>query len=335
MFNLLLKGSNPEGHFGGGIEGDSHVPIETENLPFITISAGSRFAFGITEEGDLYASGANESGQLGFPSNSVNKFTKVTCLKHKVKQVACGWNHSILLTEDGQVFVSGDGKKGQLGLNSEKLSSNLFIKLDSIKEKVVQVACGIWSSFAVLNSGRVLFWGQFKTLQNETVWTPTFLQNIENVVKISVGHKHFLMLSSDGKVSGYGCNKYGQIALEEYDSGIVCDIFAGWNHSILLLKSNELILLGKNDHNQLAHPDKSCHKNILTFEDEDIQDLSVGSDHAMLLTNKRLLIWGWNEHGILGQNHTEQLFGAPQELNFDINGIKKIICGPVSCFIIK
>lgn len=237
-----------------------------------------------------------------------------------------------MLTEDGEVFVSGDNKNGELGLGTEVERSNVFIKVETIQAKVIQVACGLWSSFAVLESGKVLFWGKFRGLNLGTIYTPAVLENMNEVIKISVQHNHILTMSSDGKVSGYGCNKYEQIELDE--SHNVLDIFAGWNHTVLLLKSNELFLLGKNDHNQLAHPDKSCHRNVLKFYNEEIVDVSVGSDHTMVLTNKRLLVWGWNEHGILGKNHTKQLYGRPQELNFDVNSIKKIICGTASCFII-
>jgi alpha-tubulin suppressor-like RCC1 family protein len=309
-------------------------------LPFVTISAGSRSAFGITKTGELYASGANEHGQLGISGPgldaSTNWFTKIIHFTHKAKQVACGWAHTLVLTEEGAVFVSGDGKNGQLGLGKEAMAmqSNVFTKIDSIKEQVIQVACGLWSSFAVLASGKVLFWGRFRALKLETIYTPTVLEDMSNINKISVQHNHILTMSIDGKVSGYGCNKYNQISVKE--NWNVLDVFAGWNHSVLWLKSNELVLFGKNDHNQLAHSDKSCHENILTFENEEIVNVSVGSDHTMVFTNKRLLVWGWNEHGILGQNHTEQIYGAPQELNlnFDIDRIEKIICGTASCFII-
>lgn len=254
----------------------------------------------------------------------------------KPKQISCGWAHSLLLTEDGRVFSSGDGKKGQLGFESTGISH--FEEVKNIPGKVIQVACGVWSSFGVLENGQVYFWGQFRTLKQEICTTPTLLDFSENVRKISVGHKHILTLSYDGKISGHGCNKYGQIALEECKSIIIKNCFAGWNHSILWLNTNELVLIGKNDHNQLAHLDKSCHENVLKFVNEEILDLSVGSDHAMLLTSKRLLVWGWNEHGILGQGHINQIYGPPQELKFDMNEIeriKSIICGPVSCFIIK
>ena len=307
-------------------------------MPFVTISACSRSAFGITKTGELYASGANEHGQLGLINTettlSINRFTKINYLTPKVKQIACGWAHTLLLTEDGELFVSGDGKNGELGLGKDLMKSNVFIKVESIEEKVTQVACGIWSSFVILESGKVLFWGRFRALKLGTIYTPTLLENMNNVIKISVQHNHILTYSFDGKVSGYGCNKYDQISLKEYENYHIRDVFVGWNHSVLWLNSNELILFGKNDHNQLAHSDKFCRKNVLKFENEDIVDVSVGSDHTMVLTNKRLLIWGWNEHGILGQNHTTQIYGSPQELNFDINRIKKIICGTASCFII-
>lgn len=289
----------------------------------------------MTKDGDLYASGANEHGQLGLLNNSLEKqFNKLDYFGKKVKHVACGWAHTLVLTKDGEVFVCGDNKNGGLGLSKEISKSNKLVKLESISEKVIQVACGLWSSFALLDSGKVFFWGRFRSLKREIVYTPIILENMQNVIKISVQHNHIVTLSSDGIVSGYGCNKYGQIAVEGYEPYQIHNVFAGWNHSVLWTNSNELVLIGKNDHNQLAHPDKSCHKNILTFENEDIVDVAVGSDHAMVLTSKRLLVWGWNEHGILGQNHTNQIYGPPQELNFDLNIIRKVICGTASCFII-
>ena len=335
LFLFFLQGSNPTGIFGGGIEGDSSVPIETENLSFGSIVAGSRSTFGITEDGELYATGSNESGQLGLGmKDSMTFFTKVP-VKFKVKQVACGWAHSMVLSEDGRVFVCGDNKKGQLGLISE-VCVCCFTEID-VCDKVTQVACGLMSSFAVLKSGNVMFWGQFRSIKSELCSAPTTLDNSGIVVKIAVGHRHILTLSSSGKVKGFGCNNYGQIGFDfdkQSTKNRVINILAGWNHSIIQLESQQLILFGKNDQNQLAHPDKTCHTNILDFNDESILNLATGSDHIVLQTSKRLLVWGWNEHGILGQNHTKQLYGPPQELNFNVNIIKRIFCGQVSCFII-
>lgn len=279
----------------------------------------------------MYASGANESGQLGLgiKGSSINKFNLAPSVT--VKQVACGWAHSILLTVDGRVLVSGDNKKGQLGLGAEITDLSTFKPLESINEPVKQVACGVWSSFAVLKSGRVLFWGQFRNIKKDVCWIPTEIEEMNNVSKISIGHKHILSLSDTGNISGFGCNKYGQI---DFQFENVLDIYAGWNHSVIKLDTNTLLLLGKNDHNQLAHHDKSIKRNLLRFDDEIIKDISVGSDHCLVLTDKRLLVWGWNEHGIIGKNHINQSFGPPDELQFDISGITRIFCGPVSNFIV-
>lgn len=259
----------------------------------------------------------------------MNKFKLVPQIK--AKQVACGWSHTLLLTDDGRVLVAGDNKRGQLGLGSEQLTdSSSFFQIQIINdEPVKQVACGVWSSFLVLQTGKVLFWGQFRNLRKETCWIPTELDEMGNVSKISVGHKHILILSSSGNVSGFGCNKYGQISFQAQS---VLDIFAGWNHSILKLDPNSLLLIGKNDHNQLAHHDTNVKSNIIKLEN--ISDISVGSDHCLVLTDRRLLVWGWNEHGILGKNHTNQIYGPPDEIEFDISRIERIFCGPVSCFII-
>ena len=305
--------------------------------------ASSRSAFGITERGELYTSGANECGQLGLSNFiSVTTFNRVY-LDLKIKQISCGWCHSMILTEEGQVFVTGNGKRGQLGLGVDFKahdlkatdSLNCFTLLEGIKEKVIRIACGLWSSFAVLESGKVMFWGQFRTLETEETFSPIFIDTMHNVSKISVGHKHILTLSKCGKVSGFGCNKYGQIEISDLSDEMVIDIFTGWNHSIIQLKSGKLILIGKNDKNQLANTDSNCKKNILNYGNV---QLAVGSDHALLLSSEseKLFVWGWNEHGTLGQNHHNQTFGPPQLIDFDFKStvIKKIICGPASCFII-
>ena len=134
-----------------------------------------------------------------------------------------------------------------------------FQPLESINEPVKQVACGVWSSFVVMKSGRVLFWGQFRNIKRMSVWIPTEIEEMNNVSKISIGHKHILSLSDTGNISGFGCNKYGQI---DFQFENVLDIYAGWNHSVIKLDTNTL-LLGKNDHNQLAHHDKSIKRNLL------------------------------------------------------------------------
>lgn len=282
----------------------------------------------------MYATGANESGQLGLGTTNepINHFKRVPIpFELKVKQVACGWAHAILLTEDFRIFGCGDCKKGQLGKSIDTQSLSAFSEIEIKNEKFIQVACGLYSSFAVTESGKVFFWGQFRSIRSEICWNPILLDQFENVHKIAIGHKHILVLSSDGKVTGFGCNKYGQLSFEQQDA---IDIFAGWNHSILRLNPNSFLLIGKNDHNQLAHSDKSCNQNIIHFESEQIVDFAVGSDHSLLLTSKRLLAWGWNEHGILGQDHTNQIYGPPQEISFDIKRIKRVFCGPVSCFLI-
>jgi alpha-tubulin suppressor-like RCC1 family protein len=302
-------------------------------MDFSQMAIGSRFAFGITSEHQLFASGNNDCGQLGLQTDiSIKHFTKVNFENGKAAQVACGWAHALLLTDSGNIFVSGDGRKGQLGLGNELESSNKFIEVTEIKEKIVQISYSLWSSFALLESGKIMFWGQFRGLNCEQVSRPTLLKVIPEgyrVKKMAVGHKHLLVMTSEGNVFGFGCNKYGQIDVGSLQDEVV-DIHAGWNHSVLQMKSNELILFGKNDHNQLAHPDPKARRNQLSFIKDGILQFAVGSDHALLLTEKDLLAWGWNEHGVIGQNHTIQLYGPPLKIEFDTRDIHKIFCGTAS-----
>lgn len=78
-------------------------------------------------------------------------FIPVPSLKD-VKQVACGFNHSIALTEEGKIYGWGSNKKGQLGIDPK--IRQVFHKpeeLIGIGGTVSSVHCG-WSSTHILTS---------------------------------------------------------------------------------------------------------------------------------------------------------------------------------------
>jgi len=78
----------------------------------------SPFCMAITDEGEVYAWGRNEKGQLGLGDTDERKVpTLVTELTgHDVVSVATGKNHSLFLTSEGKVLVAGDNSCGQCGV---------------------------------------------------------------------------------------------------------------------------------------------------------------------------------------------------------------------------
>eukprot|EP00970_Alexandrium_tamarense_P018597 scaffold13354_cov181-Alexandrium_tamarense.AAC.10 len=75
--------------------------------------------------GKMYTFGGGEHGQLGH-ADKVNKLkpTLVEALDGVVvKQITCGWSHSVALTSEGNVLTWGNADHGKLGhSNSKKLA---------------------------------------------------------------------------------------------------------------------------------------------------------------------------------------------------------------------
>ena len=85
---------------------DALCKIQITNI----VCGGYRHILAITKSGQIYSWGYNGNGELGHgsASPSVNPApTKIAKLEQfQVKQVACGYYHSMALTRDGKVKFS-------------------------------------------------------------------------------------------------------------------------------------------------------------------------------------------------------------------------------------
>ena len=80
------------------------------------MSAGGKHSLYLSEQGNVYSSGSNDYGQLGYPEKTFQHPQLVENLPGNCVQVACGLTHSQVLTAGGQVFSFGDNQFGQLGI---------------------------------------------------------------------------------------------------------------------------------------------------------------------------------------------------------------------------
>ncbi|KAL9656151.1 hypothetical protein ABK040_007769 [Willaertia magna] len=91
---------------------------------FISITAGDAHAILLNEDGELFMTGSNQSGQLGIQDTEyLTKFTKVNILKDQLKEnekiifVHCCSNSTILITNFDKIYVFGDNSNGELGID--------------------------------------------------------------------------------------------------------------------------------------------------------------------------------------------------------------------------
>nr|XP_033775979.1 RCC1 domain-containing protein 1 isoform X2 [Geotrypetes seraphini] len=187
-------GSGRHGQLGhGGVE---YVPepqtVEAlQGVPMDDVAAGGWHSVSISEAGDTYVWGWNESGQLGLPCNKLAKVSermgagsKSVEISHgeeaekgrenicefisiqafpalmdlpegaAAHKASCGSRHTAVVTRCGSLYTWGWGNYGQLGHGDTASSDQpTRVKFFSQHQLDVQdVVCGVWSTFVLCHS---------------------------------------------------------------------------------------------------------------------------------------------------------------------------------------
>jgi alpha-tubulin suppressor-like RCC1 family protein len=131
---LWSTGHNAYGQLGLGDNTDKALFTQVTNLPSGNIKevvCGNTYSFILLEDGSLWGTGQNYSGQLGLGDNTNrNTFTKVTTLPvdRKVKEISIGENTIFVLLDDGSIWGCGANTQGQLGLGHTDIQTS-FVPL--------------------------------------------------------------------------------------------------------------------------------------------------------------------------------------------------------------
>ncbi|XP_049804341.1 probable E3 ubiquitin-protein ligase HERC4 isoform X1 [Schistocerca nitens] len=281
---------------------------------------GDMFCWGNTTHGELGLGGLEEE-QILIPREL--RFSKATC----VKQVACGYNHTLLLTSDGQLYSCGNNDHGQLGHNKP---CKRLEQVDGLEAYIItQASCGISHSLAVNEWGQVFAWGSDSHgqlgvgLDCVSQPLPKMIKALatSHVVQITSGHNHCLALTNNGELYAWGCNEYGQLGLGSSVSketrpclvrslmGIPIAIIAcGGNHSFAVSKSGAVYGWGKNVFGQLGLNDdinKLYPTQLKTLRSAKVKYIACGEDFSVFLTKDGgVFTCGSGTYGQLGHGST-------------------------------
>jgi len=137
---LWAWGSNRTGELGIGPQtvagfGSPPMPVSSlQGIGLVSISAGRSYSLAATDNGEVYAWGLNDSGQLGNGSSGPNFETFPQKINPsgasgiganglgRAAEVSAGMVHSMALLDGGRVAAWGGNKSGQLGLGSATTS---------------------------------------------------------------------------------------------------------------------------------------------------------------------------------------------------------------------
>ncbi|KAE9592053.1 putative regulator of chromosome condensation 1/beta-lactamase-inhibitor protein II [Lupinus albus] len=154
---LLTFGWGLYGQCGQGNNADQLRPTLVPSLLGTgvgKIAAGLWHTLCVTEDGQIYAFGGNQFGQLGTGSDQTEtspRQLEASRFENKRSSiVSCGARHSALLTDDGQVFAWGWNKYGQLGLG-DSIDRNIPCQVPITGCRPRNVACGWWHTLLIVD----------------------------------------------------------------------------------------------------------------------------------------------------------------------------------------
>ncbi|XP_076904761.1 ultraviolet-B receptor UVR8-like [Bidens hawaiensis] len=154
---LVTFGWGLYGQCGQGTTDDELSPTYVSSLLGIRIdgvAAGLWHTICISGDGNVYAFGGNQFGQLGTGTDQAETLPRLldapSLENEHARVVSCGARHSAIVT-DGKVFSWGWNKYGQLGLG-DLIDRNIpsQVELDGYVPKAV--ACGWWHTLVLAES---------------------------------------------------------------------------------------------------------------------------------------------------------------------------------------
>lgn len=136
-------------------------------------------------------------------------------MDHKVNEVSCGADHTLLLMEDGSLYSRGIGTRGQLG-HGDILPRTGPCVIEALWGVAVKdVACGLWHSAALSADGDVYSWGwnvegQLGHSAACQVVTLPGLLELEMCSAVSCGARHTAVLCMSRNEATVSCESRNQ-----------------------------------------------------------------------------------------------------------------------------
>ncbi len=167
-------GYNFYGQLGNGSKTNSNVATQVSNTGALAgrtitaIAAGDAHSLALSSDGQVFAWGKNDDGQLGDGTTTdrnapVAVLANGTLAGKTVLAIAAGEGHSLALASDGTVFAWGRNTHGQLGDGgTTQQASPVVVSAPEgwSADPIVAIAAGSSHSLALSSSGMAFSWGR-------------------------------------------------------------------------------------------------------------------------------------------------------------------------------
>ncbi len=303
--NLALRDDGTVVGWGNDFYGQASPPEGLSNVT--AIAAGGAHSLALMEDGTVVAWGWNEFGQADVPDDL-----------GPVRSIAAGNVFSVALKEDGSVVMWGAEHATYAHSGFSELSG-----------EVIEISAGFDWTAALRRDGRLVAWygDWMRTVADSFFGARSFAQGNSHLIAvnndghirawakdlygnpanrygeannphevsaasaISVQHWHTLVLTSDGRVVGWGENSEGQTDVPEGLTNVK-EIAAGFDTSMALKEDGTVLAWGR-----LAEPPFPL---AVPRGLTDVVKISSGARHKVALkSDGEVVVWGTNQWGQL------------------------------------
>ncbi|KAL3528160.1 hypothetical protein ACH5RR_012816 [Cinchona calisaya] len=295
------------GRLGHGNSSDLFAPQPIKalhGLKIRQIACGDSHCLAVTMQGEVQSWGRNQNGQLGLGTTEdslvpqkIGAFQGIS-----VKMVAAGAEHTAAVTEDGELYGWGWGRYGNLGLG-DRNDRLIPEKVSAVEgENMTLVACGWRHTISVSSSGGLYTcgWSKYGQLGHgdfDDHLIPHKLNAFSKsfISQISGGWRHTMALTADGKLYGWGWNKFGQVGVGDnidhcspvqvrfpLDQKVV-QISCGWRHTLAVTERQNVFSWGRGTNGQLGHGE-SADRNVPKI----IEALSLDGSSGQLIESSKV-----------------------------------------------
>lgn len=366
-------GDNFVGKLGRGFytedQTEVYTPAHVKNISnAISISSKSHRSCAVLSSGKINCWGDNRHGQLG--NGKLSYFTVPVEVKNisNAVSVAVGGEyfvgeHSCALLSTDEIYCWGSNYYGQIG-NGEfgRPGWTIPAQIDLGFSDTESITAGAVHACALRSTGTIYCWGgngeaQIGSINTfDSVALPTQVSGISDATSIDAGDTHTCAVHSDGTVSCWGSNYFGQLGngisgVDEVSyqpvkvSGLtdVTAVTAGLFHSCGLHANGTVSCWGWNLAGQLGNgiSGEGTHilSDLINWEDEkspipvqviginDAVALSAGRDFTCAL-HSDATVSCWGEHrGVYEEEKVKdwpnQIPNTPQKID-NLTGVIKI-----------
>ena len=325
MFSMVLTsdgslyswGKNNYGQIGDGTTNNYNlaVAVKTEGTPMagktvVDFSISNEHTVALTSDGQIYAWGRNESGQLGDGTNTASTLPVAVRTvgtpfagKKAVQVVAGGWEgaHSLALGTDGTVYSWGRNLNGQLGdqtTNDTTIVTFAKINFNSSPTPPLKAMAISEESSAEVRWSTPIFNGTFTISDYVIQYRETGTEAWSEVTTSGSNTSKQITGLTNEKVYQFRVAAKTNVGVGDYSS-----IVLAMPHKKPTITSVTPVI-GPTEGNQ----EVTINGTDFALKTNKLNQVSACADCSIALSmDGKVFSWGWNQNGDLGNGNSSDV----------------------------